>query len=38
LIKLHFVEVSQEGLFADIEIQASEKWEGTEDIELEFGE
>lgn len=38
LIKLHFVEVSQESLFADIEIQASEKWEGTEDIELEFGE
>jgi segregation and condensation protein A len=38
LVKLHFIEVSQETLFADIEITASEKWEGTEDIELEFGE
>ncbi len=38
LVKLHFIEVSQESLFADIEIQASEKWDGIEDIELEFGE
>lgn len=38
LVKLHFIEVSQENLFADIEITASQKWEGTEDIELEFGD
>jgi segregation and condensation protein A len=38
LVKLHFIDVSQETLFADIEITASQKWEGTEDIELEFGE
>ncbi|UCD41200.1 MAG: segregation/condensation protein A [Chloroflexota bacterium] len=38
LVKLHFIEVSQEDLFADIQIQASQEWEGIEDIEFEFGE
>ena len=38
LVKLHFVEAYQEKLFSDIEIEATQEWEGKEDFELEFGE
>ena len=38
LVKLDFVEAFQEKLFSDIEIEATQEWEGKEDFELEFGE
>jgi segregation and condensation protein A len=38
LVKLHLIEVYQESLFTEIEFEASQEWEGTEDLELEFGE
>ncbi|MBE9475471.1 MAG: segregation/condensation protein A [Chloroflexi bacterium] len=38
LVKFHFVEAHQEKLFSDIEIEATQEWEGKEDFELEFGE
>jgi len=38
LVKLHFVEAYQEKLFSDIEIEATQEWEGKEEFELEFGE
>jgi chromatin segregation and condensation protein Rec8/ScpA/Scc1 (kleisin family) len=38
LVKLNFVEAFQEKLFSDIEIEATQEWEGKEDFDLEFGE
>lgn len=38
LVKLDFIETSQQGLFSEIEITAIDDWEGRGDIELEFGE
>ena len=38
LVRLHFIEASQVGLFSDIELKAVDDWEGKDDIELEFGE
>jgi segregation and condensation protein A len=38
LIKQHFVEVTQTGLFEEIEIEQTEAWDLNEEIELEFGE
>ncbi|UCD99591.1 MAG: segregation/condensation protein A [Chloroflexota bacterium] len=38
LVKLHFVDVHQEGLFAEIHIEAAEGWDTKEEFELEFGE
>jgi segregation and condensation protein A len=38
LVKLHFIHAYQDNLFSEIEIEATEEWEGTEDFELEFGE
>jgi segregation and condensation protein A len=38
LVKLHFIDVRQEALFADIEIEPASDWEGIEEFELEFGE
>jgi segregation and condensation protein A len=38
LIKQHFVNVTQAGLFEEIEIEQAETWDLNEDIELEFGE
>jgi len=38
LVKLHFVEAYQEKLFSDIEIEATQEWQGREDFDLEFGE
>ena len=38
LIKRHLVQVSQDQLFGEINIDASENWNESEDFELEFGE
>lgn len=38
LIKRHLITVSQQGLFGDISIEASEHWQADESIETEFDE
>ena len=38
LVKMHFVEAHQDNLFADIELEPTQEWEGKDDFELEFGE
>jgi len=38
LIKRHLIEVSQEGIFGDISIDAAENWQVDEEIETEFNE
>lgn len=38
LVKLHFVEVHQEKIFADIVIEPAQEWESIDEFELEFGE
>ena len=38
LVKRHMVEVSQESMFADIQLQPGEGWDIDEPFELEFGE
>lgn len=38
LVKLRFVEVHQEEIFADIVLEPAQDWEGKEEFELEFGE
>jgi segregation and condensation protein A len=38
LIKQHFVEAHQEGLYEEIEIEIADTWDLNEEIELEFGE
>jgi segregation and condensation protein A len=38
LVKLHFVKVQQVRLFGEIEVEPTEAWGASEEIELEFGE
>lgn len=38
LVKLNFIETTQESLFSEIEITALSDWEAKDEIELEFGE
>lgn len=38
LVKRHFVEARQEGLFGEIDLQPAEDWDEQLDFELEFGE
>jgi segregation and condensation protein A len=38
LVKRHFVEARQEGLFGEIDLQPAEAWDEQLDFELEFGE
>jgi chromatin segregation and condensation protein Rec8/ScpA/Scc1 (kleisin family) len=38
LVKRHLVQASQDQLFGDIKIDATENWNESEEFELEFGE
>jgi len=38
LVKLHFVRVSQDKLFGEIEVEPTGDWQISDEIELEFGE